>query len=339
MNCCAECFGDRHLRQEIAKNSIEVGDCSYCHTSNIAILPPPRLAEYFELLIGSYTPDPAGRPLVNLFREDWRMFQHPGMSDSVVNDLIADVLNNPAIVEETYVAASPSHADHLSEWNKFRDELKYQNRFFPKLDLDLERLEFLLSSLIPDGDEVPIRWFRSRIQSGEVPFDISEMGAPPKRTASFGRANPAGIPYLYLASSPETAVSEVRPHTGEIACVAEFTTPGDLRVVDLRAPREMVSPFILEDASEIGRLRDDLPFLERLGEELTLPVVPQAAAIDYTPSQYVCEFIKSLGYDGVIYRSSVSDGINLALFDPGRARPMDVMQYQVQRVKVDVIRR
>lgn len=98
----------------------------------------------------------------------------------------------------------------------------------------------------------------------------------------------------------------------------------------------MVSPFVLADAEDIGRMRSDLPFLEQLGEELTRPVVPQAAAIDYIPSQYVCEFIKKCGFDGVIYRSSVSDGMNLALFDPARAEPGEVTQFRVTRVSVDV---
>jgi hypothetical protein len=98
----------------------------------------------------------------------------------------------------------------------------------------------------------------------------------------------------------------------------------------------MVSPFLLEDAADIGRMRTDLPFLERLGDELTRPVVPQSAAIDYTPSQYLCEFIKKCGYEGVIYRSAVSDGINLALFDPALAQCGTVTQYRVARVTVDV---
>jgi hypothetical protein len=82
-------------------------------------------------------------------------------------------------------------------------------------------------------------------------------------------------------------------------------------------------------------MRSDLPFLERLGDELTRPVLPQAAAIDYTPSQYLCEFIKKCGYGGVIYRSSVSDGMNLALFDPKLAQCGTVTQYRVVRVSVD----
>jgi hypothetical protein len=96
----------------------------------------------------------------------------------------------------------------------------------------------------------------------------------------------------------------------------------------------MVSPFLLEDAADICRMRSDLPFLEQLGDELTRPIVPQAAAIDYTPSQYLCEFIKKCGYDGVLYRSSVSDGINLALFNPALAQSGTVTRHRVNRVSV-----
>ncbi len=162
------------------------------------------------------------------------------------------------------------------------------------------------------------------------------MGAPPKRLAMHGRANPPGIPYLYLGSLPETAAAELRPHTGEVACVADFTIADPLKAVDLRNPRKLVSPFLLADAGAIGQLRADIPFLERLGEELTRPVVPQGAAIDYLPSQYLCEFIKKSDYDGVIYRSSVSDGMNLALFNPAKATGGNVALYNISRVSVKV---
>jgi RES domain-containing protein len=200
----------------------------------------------------------------------------------------------------------------------------------------LERLEDLLETLTLPSDEIPKLWHRARIQTGDAPFAVVDMGAPPKKNVSHGRANPAGIPYLYLGSAPLTAISEIRPHTGEIVCVANFKTHDDLKLVDLRNPRKMVSPFLLEDAEAIGRMRNDLPFLERLGDELTMPVVPQSAAIDYTPSQYLCEFIKKCGYKGVIYRSSVSDGMNLALFDPALAECGVVTQYRVTRVAVDI---
>ncbi|HEX7853660.1 MAG TPA: RES family NAD+ phosphorylase [Sphingobium sp.] len=65
-------------------------------------------------------------------------------------------------------------------------------------------------------------------------------------------------------------------------------------------------------------------------------MLPSGAAIDYIPSQYLCEFIKKRGFDGVVYRSSVSEGINLALFDPAQATRGAVALYTVSRVSVEV---
>jgi hypothetical protein len=338
MNCCADCFGDRHLRRNIIPSrSTQIGRCSYCNSENVAILPPAQLVENFELLISAYELDAGGKLLVQWFREDWGMFEHPSMDDSHAKDLLAEILNDGEIVRQTFLPVNYLEADRLSEWEELREELMYHNRFFPVSDIDLEQLKENLVWLTLDPDEIPSYWYRARIQTGDVPFDASEMGAPPRRIASYGRANPAGIPYLYLGSTQDTAISEIRPHAGGIVCVAEFRTPNNLDLVDLRNPKKIVSPFELEDATAIGRMRNDLPFLERLGDELTRPVVPQAAAIDYTPSQYLCEFIKKCGYHGVVYRSSVSDGINLALFDPSRAEPGAVSQHLVTSVKVKTV--
>jgi hypothetical protein len=73
-----------------------------------------------------------------------------------------------------------------------------------------------------------------------------------------------------------------------------------------------------------------------LGEELSRPVVPRSAPVEYLPSQYLCEFIKHCGFDGVVYRSSVGPGVNVALFDANRARVGCVTPYQVDRVTVEI---
>lgn len=337
MNCCAECFGDRGLRRNIIPSrSRTVGRCDYCETDGVIILEPQKLALYFGLLVSAYRPDPTGKPLIHWLREDWALFQHPRMlDDSRAKDLLSEILDDGDIVRRSFVPANDSITDRLSEWEDLRNELMYRNRFFPERTIDLDRLEALLSPLTRDADELPTSWCRARIQAGETPYTADQMGAPPNRIASHGRANPAGIPYLYLGSDPDTAISETRPHTGEIACVANFTTP-PLKLVDLCSPRQTVSPFVLADVTEVERMRNDLPFLERLGSELTRPVIPQAAAIDYTPSQYLCEFIKKCGYQGVIYRSSVSKGINLALFEPSLATCGTLAQYRVVRVSVGI---
>lgn len=248
-------------------------------------------------------------------------------------ELLGEILDDGEIVRRSF-APSPSYvSEGLARWETLRDEMMYANRWFLDVSIDLERLRQLLDLLM--APELPLQWFRARMRTEDEIFPIDKMGAPPKRRASHGRANPAGIPYLYLGSKPETAAAEIRPHTGEVACVADFTIP-EIRAVDLRHPRKLVSPFILTDASEIGQLRADLPFLERLGDELTRPVMPSGAAIDYIPSQYLCEFIKTCGFDGVVYRSSVSDGINLALFDPDKATGGTVSLFDVIKVSIEV---
>jgi hypothetical protein len=264
------------------------------------------------------------------------MFDHEQMDDARAKDLLAEILDDGQIVRKLFVPSPAYETDRLMMWEQLRDELMFGNRFFPDTEIDSDRLRNLLSYLILDMDEIPIEWHRARLLNQDEPFNIEEMGAPPKKLATHGRANPAGIPYLYLGSTAVTAIAEIRPHTGERACVASFTTSTDLKVIDLRNPRKSVSPFVLGDEDGIGFMRGDIPFLQRLGEELTRPILPQSAAIDYVPSQYLSEFIKKCGYDGVIYRSSVGDGMNMALFDPSSATPGAVTQYLVSRVNVEI---
>ena len=92
---------------------------------------------------------------------------------------------------------------------------------------------------------------------------------------------------------------------------------------------------MLSDESEISMLRSDVEFLEKLGEELTRPVLPRSAAFEYVPSQYLCEYVKVCGFDGVMYRSSVGDGVNLALFDPDVAEVGVTVTQRVGKVTVN----
>jgi hypothetical protein len=332
--CCPECFGDRWLRSDhIPSKSTERGTCGFCGTEDVPLVEPNVLGAEFESLVNVYELDPDGKTLVEWMKEDWQLFPDAKLDDARASQLLGEILDDGNIVRKAF-SPSPSYtSEGLIQWETLRDEMMFKNRWFLEQDIDRERLTGLLAMLIEK--EVPKLWYRARIRTGDNPFTIGEMNAPPKHLASHGRANPAGIPYLYLGSQPDTAAAEIRPHTGEVACIADFTIP-DIRAVDLRNPRGFVSPFVLGEASKIGQLRADLPLLERLGGELTRPVLPQRAAIDYIPSQYLCEFIKKAGFDGVLYRSSVSEGINLALFDPGKAVGGTVSLYNITKVSVEV---
>lgn len=345
MKCCANCIGDPYLRKEVfPKLSTETGTCPYCGSDRQFLLEPTALRDAFELLVSIYSRNDEGKTLVEWFKDDWAMFSHSRMDVVHAKELLANILDDREIVRQRFIPSDQFHAEALDGWEKLRSELMHENRFFPNTKFNIEQLGGFLEFLVHDRDELPAKWYRARLQETDEAYPPDKMGVPPKQQVSHGRANPVGIPYLYLASTVTTAISEIRPHTGEMACVAEFFVPGDLRIIDLRNPRKTVSPFkpdtlspfTLDDEDKLALLRGGIGLLERLGEELTRPVLPQAAAIHYIPSQYLCEFIKKCGYHGVMYRSSVvEEGMNFALFEPVRATVGSVTQHLVSRVSVE----
>src|SRR5262249_53432483 len=66
---------------------------------------------------------------------------------------------------------------------------------------------------------------------GASPFPPPRM-KPPRGQAPGGRANPKGIPYLYLSTHRETALAEVRPWVGSFVSAAQLKTARDLRIVN-----------------------------------------------------------------------------------------------------------
>lgn len=341
MFCCEKCFSDPFLSDDIPAMSELFGHdhfrtCSYCNSEQQFCVPPSALQSYFEQLIAVYKEDPSGDFLVEWLKKDWAMFVNPSMDLARAKSLLADILDDGEIVRKRFVPTNDSESDALVKWNDLRSELKHSNRYFPKTEINKNRLRELFDFLIFRDGQIGRTWFRARVQEGAELIPPDKMLAPPKEIVSHGRANPAGIPYLYIASNALTAIAEVRPHTGDQITVAEVLVDDNLHLADLRHPKITVSPIPLQDETQIAMLRTDISFLEKLGDELKRPVSKRASAYEYVPSQYLCELIKDFGFDGVVYSSSVGDGVNLALFYPEKATIQSVMPHIVRRVIVEL---
>ncbi|MGS2724835.1 RES domain-containing protein [Porticoccus sp. GXU_MW_L64] len=216
MLCCPNCIGDRWLNDSISSShGAESGKCSYCQDEDVLLIKLDDLRNNFQSLVYIYSEDEGGKSLVEWLKSDWAMF--PNMDVANAKQLLADILDDGEIVRKKFVPSALCETDQLNNWEQLKAELMHENRFFPSTKFDEYRLRELLDQLLVRSNEFESEWYRSRIQKEDKVFPVDEMGAPPKRLASQGRANPAGIPYLYLASNPETAVSEIRPHTGEFA--------------------------------------------------------------------------------------------------------------------------
>ena len=155
------------------------------------------------------------------------------------------------------------------------------------------------------------------------------MGKPPKNLVSNGRANPIGIPYLYVASSIDTTIAEIRGHKGEVLTIVEYQMKSNLELADLRDPKSTISPFELNEENELELIYKNMPFLTLLGNELSKPIIPREANLEYLSSQYLCELLKHIGFNVIIYKSSISDGNNYVIFKDKRLKAVNTYQYQI----------
>jgi len=92
---------------------------------------------------------------------------------------------------------------------------------------------------------------------GNEQIDEVECAFAPKRMkplrgrAREGRANPKGIPHLYLSNDKDTALAEMRPWLESLLSLAQFKTVRELAVVDCstdKRPRRRLStaaPYVI----------------------------------------------------------------------------------------------
>lgn len=164
-----------------------------------------------------------------------------------------------------------------------------------------------------------------QIEEMPCPFPPQRM-KPLLDRAREGRANPKGIPYLYLATHDKTAVSEVRPWVGVYVSLAQLRTTRELRILNCTTEDNSLVIYFSEpsaDERERAVWRDvDLAFAE--------PVTRTDDYGEYVPTQIIAEFFRKQGFDGLAYRSSLGPGHNVVLFDLAGA---DVINCSLVEIK------
>lgn len=335
MYCCANCFGDEYLSDKINKTNSNTGRCDYCKTEDIPIIEVRELTNEFEFLLSIYKEAPArsAKSIAECLVDDWDLCKKLDRLTCV--QLIGDIVGDTTLASKCFVPETLKITPK-EKWIKFCKELVSQYRFFPNHQPDQKYLPILFGYLKENVSE-PI--YRARIQNGSTLHKKTEMGMPPPEKTRGGRANPVGIPYFYGASNVETAIAEVRPHPGNNVTVCKFKIRQDLNVLNLINPREIISPFrvayLQEDYEYMLQLRYDVEFLCHLGAELSKPITPDSAELDYLPTQYLCEMIKKADFDGVKFISSVGNGVNITLFNENKVNAASVSSHYIKNLKYD----
>jgi len=161
-----------------------------------------------------------------------------------------------------------------------------------------------------------------------VPYPPSRM-KPLPYAAEEGRVNPKGIPCLYVANDKETAMSEVRPWIGSNVSVGQLRTTRNLTLIDFSVGYKSKLDFFFEEPSPEEREKSIWAQVDRA---FSRPITSDPSTAEYVPTQVISEFFKKKGFDGVVYKSQLGPGFNLALFDLSAADLVNCALYPVTSI-------
>lgn len=333
--CCSNCFNDTQIKKFILSqcHGNDFSRCSFCSSSGVQLIEAELLSDYFDTLIKNLEVDPTGSSPAIALQHYFSVFNSNIHEKEILLSRILD--KNRHLLASKYKF---TYSGLSSDWVAFKDEIIENNRFFPQTPIYKDVFSKahgskvfyeLTETLLTTYDHGDVLY---RARMSESLLDANGMGKPPALITTTGRANPIGIPYLYLANNIDTSIAEVRPSKGSKVCVAIFKPTREIKLLDLTKPREKAS-FLLFNDSELREALDYIALLEIFANELSLPVLPERSHLAYIPTQFVCEFFKAVcGYSGVMFNSSFGFGHNIVLFDDNNVNCGTVNHYQVSEV-------
>ncbi|MPS66821.1 MAG: hypothetical protein DI622_11420 [Chryseobacterium sp.] len=141
-----------------------------------------------------------------------------------------------------------------------------------------------------------------------IPYSGDKIGAPPPNIVGTGRINRPGVSYLYCATDEYTAISEIRPHPGDVVSIGKFIVDKDLKIFDLS---EVQFLNYFESDKKIKEFKILNTFTELLQK-----VIPPSKRDEYNITQLIADCIRKLDFAGILFPSSVGNGDNLVIFNP-----------------------
>lgn len=158
---------------------------------------------------------------------------------------------------------------------------------------------------------------------------------PPKRFANEGRINKKKIVYLYVASSIDAAIAEISPAPSQVVSIAEIKAIEDLILFNIACLWSGI------EAGSRKRSQWINIFILRLTECFYSVLTKER---NYCICQYVGNFAKKYGFDGIRYFSSKdannmaeNAGVNGAIFNYKKCKPVSSKLVYICEVKYDYL--
>lgn len=335
MKLSANCFNDLELRGDIESNGV-LGRCDVTGIES-PVVEMDDYSEFFEGLLGLFDNDPLSNDdLSGIIQRDWHLF-----SDNRIAKIITDeALNKYRLnFDAEHVCYKKSISDYVAIWSSIKHDLEFESRYFTDLDkyssLNFDFNDFLKKEITLSPG---MKLYRSRVQPDKVAkYDTKGMGCPPRDVVSGGRANPIGIPYLYLCGDVDTTFYEVRARYKDRVSVGTFIVQSNLELVNLT---NRTSLYLSSNSSNFEDGVKQKLFLNAIASDMSKPLSRYDTELEYVPTQFVCELCKRMGADGICFKSSLHrSGMNYVLFcgnDDSKIKCSSVDSYTIEHVEIGV---
>lgn len=229
MNICSHCFNDKALHSYIEANG-NIGKCDFTGEES-KVVDIVDLTDLFENLTDSFVEDIGGIPIYDIIQSDWNVF-NDNYGREILNVILKEIESTFNV--DSLVKYSTLIDESVNEWDHIKDSLINHYRYLTVKNIEGESYfeEAFAVHEAPLAQSTQL--YRSRINTNgdDHPMDKTNMGAPPKSFATAGRANPEGIPFLYLSSNPETTFYETRAIYLDCVSTGSFLSREELRIVD-----------------------------------------------------------------------------------------------------------
>jgi hypothetical protein len=237
------------------------------------------------------------------------------------------------------------------DYRKFASAVRYAQRYVrtPQTDAFLDTVRRTAEPRVSIVRKGWTHLWRAQLGSHEREVELDNesfyesLALPPvrmkprDRVGREGRVNPKGIPCFYGATTPETAMAEVRPWMGGFVSVGRFEVLDDVKIVDCskyhsKNPWNLLLDMPLGSSPSPKEIEEAV--WTHIDHAFSEPVTDSDDLPDYVPTQILAEVFKAEGYGGVAYKSMLTEaGYNLAFFDPGTVKQLSGELYKTQKVQ------
>lgn len=236
-------------------------------------------------------------------------------------------------------------------WYSFKDAVFYENRYFVKHKLLDILTQYMNDNVLtiesgkvyyrariiddnainehmvykcfgaPDSEKMNLKYAGKANPFKGLSKEASFV--PPKDVrVSEGRANAKFVKFLYVAENPTTAIFEVRPFIFDAVNIAQIRVNEPLKIANIAVELDYSNKGATMETHVMGIIQGAFS-------------KPTNNPDDYIPTQIIAEYIKSLGYEGIRFNSSLHDGgVNLTIFNYEKCEAIASQDFRLENIKL-----